>query len=292
MNTKIILFLIFLISFSTQVNGQLTVNAGNDTTACMCRDTIRLGGNPTANGGKEPYTYKWELMPVYFYDYRILTSELLNDSTTSNPFIDCGIIVNDTVTLVLTVTDADFNSKTDSVKIIISSVSNVHVLYFSPEINLGDSVQLNPLNIYNGIAPFTYQWTPETGLSNPNVKNPYAKPGISTRYTCLVTDAIGCTAKDINDVVVIPTGISDLHKLKHSAIVFPNPVTSESQIKFSNPTKEKLNIKVVNSKGQLIINDWFNSDLYDIGKKINQSGNYIYRINNEKELLSTGTFLK
>ena len=76
MNTKIILFLIFLISFSTQVNGQLTVNAGNDTTACMCRDTIRLGGNPTANGGKEPYTYKWELMPVYFYDYRILTSEL------------------------------------------------------------------------------------------------------------------------------------------------------------------------------------------------------------------------
>ena len=292
MNAKTSLLFTFQILLSVHVNGQMNINAGNDTTICMCGDTIRLGGNPTANGGTEPYTYKWELMPVYYYDYRISASELLDDSTSANPIINCYPFINDTVTLILTVTDADFNSKTDSVKIIISSINLVHLVYFRPTINQGDSVQLKPLNIFNGIAPFSYHWTPETGLSNPNIKNPFAKPDTSTRYTCLVTDAIGCSAKDINDVVVTTTGISDLKQSKHSSIVFPNPITSDSQIQVNNPSKGKLNIKVVNIHGQVILDDWFYSDIYYIGKKINESGNYLFSIKNDNELLTTGKFIK
>jgi hypothetical protein len=292
MNTKYVLISTLLLTFAFQVNGQLTVNAGRDTTSCMCRDTIQLGGNPTAWGGKEPYIYTWELMPIYYYDYLILASDLLIDSTSVNPIIDCGDLINDTVTFILTVTDADLNSKKDSVNIIISSIAWVHLMYFRPTINQGDSVQLKPLNIYNGIAPFTYKWTPETGLSNPIIRNPYAKPDTSLRYTCLVTDAIGCSAKDINDVVVIPTGISELTNSTYSSTVYPNPIASNSIIKTSNPLNEKRRIKVFNLNGQVLFEDWFYSDNYNIGKEINQNGFYYFIIKNDKEILTTGKFIK
>jgi hypothetical protein len=286
------LLFVFLMPLAIQVNGQLTVNAGNDTTLCMCTDTLRPGGNPTASGGMEPYSYKWELLPVYFNDYQIQASELLNDSTSANPLIDCSTLVNDTVTLVLTVTDADFNSIKDSVKIIISSISFIHAMYIRPTINQGDSVQLRPANIINGIAPFSYQWTPETGLSDPNIRNPYAKPDTTTRYICIVTDALGCSATDLNDVIVIPTGISKFKKPKFASVVFPNPITPDSQIQFSNPSNKKLNILVVNLKGQVILDDWYYSDNYDIGRKINRPGTYFYSIKDEKEILTTGKFVK
>ena len=292
MNTKTSIFFIFLISLSVYVNGQLTVDAGNDTTVCMCENKIRLGGNPTANGGTEPYTYKWESMPRNYSDYRIRTSYFLDDSTSANPLIDCYPFINDTVTLVLTVTDVDFNSKTDSVKIIVSSIGLVTMVYMNYTINQGDSVQLEPINITFGIAPFSYQWTPVTGLSNPNVRNPYAKPDTTTQYNCIVTDALGCSALDINDVKIISTGISDLNNFKNSSIVFPNPITLDSRIEFVNPSNEKLHIKIVNTKGQVILKDWSNSDFYNIGKKINQTGIYMYTINSDKELLSIGKFVK
>lgn len=290
MNAKNILISIFLFTFAVHVNGQLNVDAGKDTTLCMCKDILQIGGNPTASGGKVPYIYKWELMPVY--DYRIPASEFLNDSTSANPIIDCTSIINDTVTLVLSVTDADFNSKNDSINIIISSIAMTHLMYFRPTINQGDSVLLEPLNVFNGISPFSYHWTPETGLSNPIIRNPYAKPDTSVRYTCLVTDALGCSSSDNNDVVVIPTGISELTNSTYYSSVYPNPIDLNSIIKTFNPLNEKRKIKVLNLKGQVLFEDWFYSDNYNIGKKINQNGFYYFIIRNDKEILTTGKFIK
>ncbi len=87
MKTKLSLF--FLVILSVPTFGQLKVNAGNDTAVCISVsgfDTLELGGNPTASGGIEPYTYVWST------SYKIGShiygaSHFLDDSTSSNPKI-------------------------------------------------------------------------------------------------------------------------------------------------------------------------------------------------------------
>jgi gliding motility-associated-like protein len=49
----------------------------------------------------------------------------------------------------------------------------------------GDTVRLNA---FGGI---TYRWTPTTGLSNPNIANPIAKPDATTTYIVAVGDKCG-----------------------------------------------------------------------------------------------------
>ena len=61
---------------------------------------------------------------------------------------------------------------------------------------IGDSVQLTPITINCGTAPFTYSWTPTTGLSDPSVANPNAGPQLTTTYYITVTDSTGLTATD------------------------------------------------------------------------------------------------
>ena len=59
----------------------------------------------------------------------------------------------------------------------------------------GQSSQLNVTEI-GGTAPFTYSWTPVTGLNNPAIPNPVASPSVTTMYHILVTDAQTRTASD------------------------------------------------------------------------------------------------
>lgn len=41
-----------------------------------------------------------------------------------------------------------------------------------------------------------YQWSPASGLSNPNIANPTASPAATTMYTVRITDITGCVATD------------------------------------------------------------------------------------------------
>ncbi|POY37034.1 hypothetical protein C3K47_08225 [Solitalea longa] len=73
---------------------------------------------------------------------------------------------------------------------------------------------------------FTYKWSPEIGLSNPNIKNPILHPTSNTSYTITVTSPEGCSAScDIEvkvlEKIVIPNvftpnndGINDLWVIK------------------------------------------------------------------------------
>jgi hypothetical protein len=53
-----------------------------------------------------------------------------------------------------------------------------------------------------GIAPYTYSWSPVTGLANPAAASTTATPAGSTVYTLRVTDAVGSTASDAVFVIV------------------------------------------------------------------------------------------
>jgi gliding motility-associated-like protein len=56
------------------------------------------------------------------------------------------------------------------------------------------------------VAGYTYNWSPATGLSDPNIANPIASPSVTGDYVLTVTDALtGCTAKDTVTVSILPS---------------------------------------------------------------------------------------
>ncbi len=67
---------------------------------------------------------------------------------------------------------------------------------------LGDSVQLNPIT--NPVTGLTYLWTPSTGLSNSTIKNPWAKPLVTTTYNLIISYGPNCKKDGSMTVVVKP----------------------------------------------------------------------------------------
>jgi hypothetical protein len=55
-----------------------------------------------------------------------------------------------------------------------------------------------------GIPPYTYIWTPTTGLNDSTLANPTASPTTTTTYTITVTDSKDCTSSDNMTLYVQP----------------------------------------------------------------------------------------
>jgi Secretion system C-terminal sorting domain len=82
----------------------------------------------------------------------------------------------------------------------------------------GDSVQLNPI-----VAPssgVTYLWTPPTGLSSTTIKNPWAKPLVTTTYVL----AVGIKGTTCLREAVIQVIVKDCQKPCDSLSVAFNPI--------------------------------------------------------------------
>jgi hypothetical protein len=95
-----------------------------------------------------------------------------------------------------------------------------------PSICAGASSQLlaTPLG---GTAPFTYSWTPITGLNNPNIANPVASPTVNTWYHVNLVDATSHTAHD-STLVSIIAAPNTPGAINGPAIVCHDSVTSYS----------------------------------------------------------------
>ncbi len=78
----------------------------------------------------------------------------------------------------------------------------------SPLADAGPNVSICSGNsVYIGSNPvsgYTYNWSPNTGLSNPYVSQPVASPGNTTNYILTVTDSSGCASTDQVIVTVKP----------------------------------------------------------------------------------------
>jgi gliding motility-associated-like protein len=70
----------------------------------------------------------------------------------------------------------------------------------SPVLCRGDSQELS------ATGGSIYQWSPSTGLNDPNIPNPVANPGITTAYQLTVKDDIGCQNTAPLTITVVQPG--------------------------------------------------------------------------------------
>jgi hypothetical protein len=186
------------------------------TTECYCDNTIFTD---TTTGGVEPYkSWDWDFGGDYTYEG--------DDPTTlQNPVIHYDSAGSYNVTL--TVTDDDGT---------VRSRSRVVTVYPTPtadagpdkDIYEGDSVQIGGNSTASGgTPPYTYSWTPTTGLDDATIANPTASPASTTTYTVTVTDSKGCTDEDSMTVTVKERLTLEITAASDSKVYDGTPLTND-----------------------------------------------------------------
>lgn len=236
-------FLISLLLLTTLVYSQVSADAGPDRHICYLPEGEEefsfLGGNPTAFGGTAPYTYCWHCAPIPLWEespYVLHAHDFLDDTTSSNPQV--VNIVQPTL-FYLTVTDAIGNTAADSVWVSASIFSNMLIEPACFHIARGDSVFVLPSGVdiaISGGGNVSYLWQPSYGLSDSTIVDGFwAKPEVTTTYSCILTDSMGCTATSENclHIIVETVGIeSDINKSAFN--IYPNPTNNELNIELPN----------------------------------------------------------
>lgn len=160
-------------SVTVIVNPLPNADAGPDLQVCI-GDSVQLDGS----GGQ---TYVWT------------PPADLDDPNAEDPWAS----PLDTMMFYVTVTDTNGCVFGDSVEV---TVNPLPIVDAGPSLQMceGDSVQLMATG---GIG---YSWTPSTGLSDPNIADPWANPIDTTLYFVTVTDTNGCVNIDSAQVDVNP----------------------------------------------------------------------------------------
>ena len=115
----------------------------------------------------------------------------------SNPCIPTPLASPDTTTLYTVKANyKNCDTVTDNV------VVTVHSL---PDADAGEDVIITEGNFIqlNASGGVIYEWTPQTGLDNPMLYNPFASPDSTTIYYVDVTGIFGCTNTDSVTVIVL-----------------------------------------------------------------------------------------
>ena len=147
------------------VTTTLVANAGPDTSICA-------GGAVTLNasGGSN---YSWS--PAGGLSCTICPSPIANPSATTD--------------YVVSVSNGTCTSDIDTIQVTVNPLPLANA---GNDVTIcsGDSVRLN------ATGGTSYNWSPSTGLNNPNIANPVANPATTTTYMVNVTDVNGCVNED------------------------------------------------------------------------------------------------
>jgi hypothetical protein len=84
---------------------------------------------------------------------------------------------------------------------------NVVVSNSVPICSGSSTAQLTAIST-GGAQPYTYNWSPSTGLSQSTISNPIANPSVTTTYGLTATDANGCTSTGSVTVIVNTVSIT------------------------------------------------------------------------------------
>jgi hypothetical protein len=97
-----------------------------------------------------------------------------------------------TYTVSLTATNGSLSNTKNSIVSISGLTANAGI---SVSTSAGSGVTIGgTLAAVGGIAPYTYLWTPGTGLSSTMIANPVSTLTATTSYTLSISDAAACTA--------------------------------------------------------------------------------------------------
>lgn len=169
--------------FIVNSSGNPKVSASADVTICSGNSAAL---NASASGAANPYTFNWGPAAGL--------SATNTSATIASPTI--------TTTYTVTVTDSKGCLGTDNIIVNVLAKPSVNV---GSDISVcaGSSATLNT-SVSSGIPPYTYSWTPSTGLNASNVPTPVVTPNNTTTYGLSVTDGKGCVGTDNLIVSVIP----------------------------------------------------------------------------------------
>ncbi|MCB2203682.1 SBBP repeat-containing protein [bacterium] len=170
-------------SVMVRVHPAVAVDAGRSLEACA-NAPVRLRAAVT--GGQAPFRYSWK--PAVGLDNPGLQSPQLM------PQKDAVYIV--------TVTDANGCTGSDTLSV---SVHRPPVVDAGDNQALcaGDELKLRA-RVSGGKPPYTYAWSPGTGLSSTKDLSPVASPKNTTMYVLSATDRNGCIVRDSVLVSVHP----------------------------------------------------------------------------------------
>jgi gliding motility-associated-like protein len=178
------------------INNQITFNAAakpqlqlTDSLITCSNTGVILPLVITNNDATLTYTYQW------------VAAAGLNNATIPQPLANP---VADAI-YVVTVGSTNPSMCTSKDSVFVHNLQGFDILNNDTAICEGSSFPI----VVNGSDEYTYTWTPTTGVSNPNIKNPTLSPDAPTVYTLTASHA-GCNDSSANisvDVQPNPTGI-------------------------------------------------------------------------------------
>jgi Secretion system C-terminal sorting domain len=170
-----------------------------DTAITICKGASTVLGAYTvpAVGG---VTYNWTSSPA---------SLIVGGNTATPTVTPSSNPTTYTVTITQASTTGVLCTRTATVKVYLKDCPAVIPcdsvkLGFAPNtvtICLGDSVMLNPIT--NPVTGLTYLWIPATGLSSATIKNPWAKPLVTTTYNLIISVPNSNCKKDGSMTVIV-----------------------------------------------------------------------------------------
>ncbi|HSF90169.1 MAG TPA: MopE-related protein [Saprospiraceae bacterium] len=261
-------------------------DAGRDTVVCVSTletDTFYLGGQPVVTEGQPPFLFKWST----FYqedEFVFYASDFLSDTTVSNPAIVYPF--DHPLTFHLEVTDSEGTTCSDSVRVGFSQYTWTLDVK-ERAIMQGDSVQLY-ISIYGGIAPLSYHWSPEAGLTNPTDPFTWASPDTTTIYELTVTDSAGCIGLDNFSVIVLPTSVDETADGMITITLYSNPLNSQSLLKVNGPVMMPYRAHIYNTYGQSIQSyDLVNNEVV-LQRRDFSPGLYFYQVRSGGSIVGVG----
>jgi hypothetical protein len=168
----------------------------------LCSDVIS-NLNGSASGGTPGYTYNWSPSNGLVDPSNNTTQFSLNNAT-SSPILN-----------LYTLSVSDANGCT-AMHVTEVTVNPAPIVNAGADISLCSDVvgNLNG-NASGGTPAYTYNWSPGTGLDDPNSNTPLislnnatSSPIVNT-YTLIVSDANGCSSSDDTEVTFNPNPIVD-----------------------------------------------------------------------------------
>lgn len=174
-----------------------------DTNGCENDDSIHIEVRlrPEIYMSNDTFVCPGDTVPVWYQEgFGVINSYWHPSPTLLDPTMDTTLTYPLVSTYYLATVDAVWGcSNTDSVLVYVIAPDA------GPDTTIcfEDSIELQ------GGGGVIYQWKPSLGLSDPTIANPMASPPVTTTYTLIVTDSVGCTDSAMMTITVLPLPPAD-----------------------------------------------------------------------------------